>query len=91
MLLDKSDASQSEIIKIIEAMGLVTNMCLQMGIDLSCKLLNDMSLFFLKYSIFILLYNIYELNFNYVIGINFIYMYKMLTQIYVMPLIEVLV
>lgn len=40
MLLDKSDASRSEIIRIIEAMGLVTNMCIQMGIDLSCKLLN---------------------------------------------------
>lgn len=75
MLLDKSDASRSEIIRIIEAMGLVTNMCLQMGIDLSCKLLNDMPLLFLMYSIFILLYNTYELNFNYVIGINFIYMF----------------
>lgn len=38
MLLDKSDVSQTEITKIIEAMGLVTNMCLQMSIDLSCKL-----------------------------------------------------
>jgi len=94
MLLDKSDASRSEIIRIIEAMGLVTNMCLQMGIDLSCKLLNNMPLLFLilMYSIFILFYNIYELNFNYVIGKNVIYTYKMLTQIYVnMPLIEVLV
>lgn len=75
MLLDKSDASPLEIIRIIEAMGLITNMCLQMGIELSCKLLNDMPLLFLKYSIFILLYNIYELNCNYVIGINCIYTY----------------
>lgn len=37
MLLDKSDVSQTEIARIIEAMGLVTNMCLQMSIDLSCR------------------------------------------------------
>jgi hypothetical protein len=38
MLLDKSDVSQTEITRIIEGMGLITNMCLQMSIDLSCKL-----------------------------------------------------
>lgn len=38
MLLDKSDVSQKEIVRIIDAMGLITNMCLQMTIDLSCKL-----------------------------------------------------
>ncbi|VVC36254.1 Hypothetical protein CINCED_3A000120 [Cinara cedri] len=35
MLLDKSDVSHIEIGRIIEAMGLITNMCLQMSIDLS--------------------------------------------------------
>lgn len=40
MLLNKSDISQIEISRIIEAMGLITNMCLQMSIHLSCKLLN---------------------------------------------------
>lgn len=37
MLLDKSDVSQMEIARIMEAMGLITNMCLQMSISLSCK------------------------------------------------------
>lgn len=40
MLLDKSDVSQTEITRILEALGLTTNMCLQMSIDLSCKLTN---------------------------------------------------
>jgi len=40
ILLNKSDVSQTEIIRIIEAMGLITNMCIQMSIDLSCKLPN---------------------------------------------------
>ncbi|KAL4121874.1 hypothetical protein QTP88_014296 [Uroleucon formosanum] len=35
ILLNKSDVSQTEIIRIIEAMGLITNMCIQMSIDLS--------------------------------------------------------
>lgn len=38
MLLDKSDVSRTEIPRIIEAMGLITNMCFQMSIELSCKL-----------------------------------------------------
>lgn len=37
MLLDKSNVPQTEIARIIEAMGLITNMCLHMSIDLSCK------------------------------------------------------
>lgn len=40
MLLDKSDVSQTEITRILEALGLTTNMCLQMSVDLSCKLTN---------------------------------------------------
>lgn len=40
MLLDKSDVSRLEIPRIIEAMQLITNMCLHMSIDLSCKPLN---------------------------------------------------
>ncbi|CAI6351869.1 unnamed protein product [Macrosiphum euphorbiae] len=35
ILLNKSDVSRTEITRIIEAMGLVTNMCIQMSIDLS--------------------------------------------------------
>lgn len=35
ILLDKSDLSRTETIRIIEAMGLITNMCIQMFIDLS--------------------------------------------------------
>lgn len=40
MLLNKSDIAQTEITKIIEAMGLITDMCLQLSINLSSKLLN---------------------------------------------------
>lgn len=35
ILLNKSDVSRTEIIRIIEAMALITNMCIQMSIDLS--------------------------------------------------------
>jgi len=35
MLLDKSDVSPTEITRIIEAMGLITSMCLEMSVDLS--------------------------------------------------------
>jgi len=37
MLLNKSDVAQTEITKIIEAMGLITDMCLQLFDNLSCK------------------------------------------------------
>lgn len=40
MLLDRSDVSLIEITRIIEAMGLITNMCIHMSIHLSSKLLN---------------------------------------------------
>lgn len=40
MLLSKTDVSQTEILKIIDAMGLITNMCLELFVNLSCKLLN---------------------------------------------------
>lgn len=39
MLLDKSNVCQIEISRMIEAMGLITDMCLSMSIDLSSKLL----------------------------------------------------
>lgn len=44
MLLDKSDVSQTEIARIMEAMGLVTNMCLQMSVSLSCKSPKELTL-----------------------------------------------
>lgn len=36
ILLDKSDITLSEVTTVIEALGLITNMCIQMSVGLSC-------------------------------------------------------